>query len=83
MSERSERSGRIRLDEPTAWLLVLMLDRERIRLLVSRSEMREDGVVEGVSSYNARVVRIKRLQSELGRMMFEMGWLDEALSTPE
>ena len=82
MSERSERSGRIRLDEPTAWLLVLMLDRERIRMLVSRSEMSDDGAIDGVAAYNDRVVRIKRLQSELGRMMLEKGWADEPVVGP-
>ena len=67
--------ARIRLlDADMAFDLNALLDRERVRLLVSREEMREDGVEDGANAYNVRVARLKKLQSELARTIVEMGW---------
>ena len=67
--------ARIRLlDEDMAFDLNALLDRERVRLLVSREEMREEGIAEGIAAYNDRVMRLKKLQSELARTIVEMGW---------
>jgi hypothetical protein len=67
--------ARIRLlDSDMAFDLNSLLDRERVRLLVAREEMREDGVSDGVKAYNERVLRLKKLQGELARTIVEMGW---------
>lgn len=66
---------RMRLEEDTAFMLVGILERERVRLLVARAEMQEADIPAAVEEYNHLVRRIKRLQLELGRVMRDEGWL--------
>lgn len=79
MRSQPAKYPRVRVDEETATLLVGLLERERIRVLMSREEMQRANVPDGVHTYNQLMVRIKRLQNELARTMREWGWLPDTL----
>jgi len=73
-SEHRYTKGRLRLDEAGAYDLADALEREWLRLITARAELRDEGISPAVTYYNRRLASIKRIKTELRSLMREKGW---------
>lgn len=72
--DRVYTNGRLIVDEEMAFDLEALLRLERLRLLDLRAEMADAGIGDGVTFYDKRLARLRRLRKRLDALMTEKDW---------